>query len=475
MRILMVSSEAAPFAKTGGLADVLGALPEALARAGHDAAVVLPRYRSIPLDGMTRVWDRLQVWFHGAYHLVDIWSSERGGATFYFLDCPALFDREGIYGDRAGDFGDNHVRYAVLSLGALGVARHLFRPDILHSHDWQAGLVPLYVKNFYPGDPTFAGVKNVFTIHNLGYQGLMSRASLNDVGLDDRYWRGDLLEFYGTASLLKAGLVYADRITTVSPTYAREIQTPEHGFRMDGLLRARSHELTGILNGVDYGEWNPATDKLIAANYSPANMAGKRECKAALLREFGFDVEKTIDRPLVGVVSRFAEQKGLDMIAQVYHEFAARNMTFIALGSGDSTLEAMFRSLELHHREKCRAWIGFNNRIAHAITAGADLFLMPSRYEPCGLNQMYSLKYGTVPVVRATGGLEDTVEDGITGFKFSGVAGWDMLACLSRGLAAFEQKEYWAAMMAVGMSKDNSWDHAADEYAKLYGEMLAGR
>lgn len=460
----MTAAEAAPFAKTGGLGDVLGSLPRALTKLGHEVAVVIPRYRSISLANATKVWERLPVWFQTGYYPCDIWELSRNGVTFYFLDCPVLFDREGLYG-----FGDDHVRFAVLSLGTLGVARHLFRPDVIHCHDWHTALTPLYLKNFYPGDPTFAGIRTLFTIHNM-YDGRIAYDRLWSIGLDGRYWRSDLLEFNNSVSILKAGLVFADKLSAVSPGYAREIQTAEYGGGYEGIIRARAHDLTGIVNGVDYDEWNPEIDPHIAANYSPEDLSGKLECKAALLEEFGFDLKTALDRPLIGVVSRLADQKGFQLVRQSFHEFAALDMTFILLGSGEPGYETMFWHMEQYHREKVRAYIGYNNGLAHRIEAGADLFLMPSLYEPCGLNQIYSLKYGTLPIVRATGGLDDTIEAG-TGFKFWGFTGPEMLGAIRFGLDTFQDKPRWTTMMKTAMAKDFSWERSAREYSVLYGRL----
>ena len=462
MRVLMVASEATPLAKTGGLGDVVGTLPQALEKLGATVAVVLPRYRAIPLTNARLVCSGLRVWMHDGYHLCDVYALPHHSVTYYLLDCPGLYDRDAIYG-----YADDHVRFAVLSLGALGVARHLFRPDVLHCHDWHAALVPLYLKNFFPGDPTFAGVKTLLTIHNL-YDSRLQRGQLWDLGLDDRYFRPDQLELYGAVSVLKAGLVYADRISTVSPSYAREIQTPEFGHGLDGLLRARG--VTGIINGADYEEWNPETDRHLPAHYSASDLSGKRECKAALLAEFGFPVEKVIDRPLIGIVARLVEQKGFELVRETFHEFCALDMTCIVLGSGEYRYETMFWHMEQFHREKVRAYLGYSNPLAHRIEAGADLFLMPSRYEPCGLSQIYSLRYGTLPVVRATGGLNDTV-DGETGFKFWGYTGREMIAALEYALATYQNRERWLTMVTAAMSRDFSWPQQAAQYLTLYREL----
>jgi starch synthase len=469
-RILMVSSEAAPFAKTGGLADVLGALPPELNALGDSCAVVLPRYASIDVSGAETVYENLRVYLGGGHYECTVLRQDRRGTPYYFIDHAGLYGRDGIYGDRYGEFGDNHIRYAVLCGAALGVARYLSPTDIFHGHDWQAGLLPLFLKNFVAGDPAFYGAKSVFTIHNLGYQGDVPRDRLWEAGVEDRFYRPDLLEFHGRASLLKSGLVFADALTTVSPRYAQEIQTPEYGFGMDGFLRARAPYLTGILNGCDYHDWDPATDKHLPAHYSAEDLSGKLECKRALLAEFG--MENRLERPLVGIVSRLAHQKGFDLVGSVLDEMLGwRDVTLIVLGSGEASLENLFWHYAGKYRDRMLFWQGYNNGLAHRIEAGADMFLMPSRYEPCGLNQMYSLRYGTLPVVRAPGGLDDTV-DGETGFKFWRFESWDLAECLRHAVAAFADQPRWTAMQRNAMEKDYSWTKSAQSYSDLYRKLL---
>ena len=309
-------------------------------------------------------------------------------------------------------------------------------------------------------------------MHNLGYHGLFPAAALADIGIGVEAFRPDGLEFFGKVSYLKAGLNYADALNTVSPTYAREIQTPEYGFGLDGVLRARSGVLSGILNGVDYGEWNPETDRLIAANYSSADLSGKRICKQDLISEFGLP-EGALEAPLIGIVSRFTSQKGADLIAEAADDLVAEGFYMAALGAGEPQYEELFRAMAARHPQRIAVRFGYNNALAHKIEAGADLFLMPSRYEPCGLNQMYSLRYGTVPVVRATGGLDDTIEPG-TGFKFWEYSGSALLGALRTAREAFASPEGWRALMLTGMAKDFSWSQSAAEYARLYGR-LQGR
>ncbi|MDX2267133.1 MAG: glycogen synthase GlgA [Bryobacter sp.] len=470
-RILMVSSEAAPLAKSGGLADVLGALPPELNALGEECAVVLPRYPSILISPEELVYRNLRVYLGSGFYECDIYRKELRGTPYFLVEHLGLYGRDGLYGDRYGDFGDNHIRYGLLCGVAIGIARYLFPAQIFHAHDWQGGLLPLYLKNFVSGDPAFAGARSVFTIHNLGYQGLTPREKLWEAGVDDRFYRPDMLEFNGAASLLKSGIIFADAITTVSPNYAREIQTPEYGFGLDGLLRARSSALTGILNGCDYEEWNPETDPFLAANYSAKEPAGKAACKRALLEEFGLGHRE--DRPLVGIVSRLAYQKGFEIVGGVLDEMLAwRDVTFVVLGGGETSLEQMFWTYAARYPDRMIFWKGYNNALAHRIEAGADLFLMPSRYEPCGLNQMYSLRYGTLPVVRATGGLDDTV-DGETGFKFWRFEPWDLAECLRYALGVYADSDRWAKMQATAMGRDYSWARSARAYTRLYEELLA--
>jgi starch synthase len=470
-RVLMVSSEAAPFAKTGGLADVLGALPAELNALGDECAVVMPRYGSIDVRAEERVYSGLRVYLGGGYYDCDVFRKTFRGTPFFFIEHLGLYGRDGIYGDRYGEFGDNAVRYAVLCGAALGVARSLFPAQIFHAHDWQGGLLPLFIKNFVTGDPAFYGARTVFSIHNLGYQGLLPRHKLWDVGVEDRFYRSDLLEFHGAASLLKAGIVFADALTTVSPRYAQEIQTPEYGFGLDGLLRARRQVLTGILNGCDYDQWNPETDPYLAANYSAADLTGKAVCKQALLDEFGLG--RRTARPVLGIVSRLAHQKGFDLLGGVLDEFLGwRDVTLIALGSGERETENLFAGFAAKYPDRMIFWHGFNNALAHRIEAGSDFFLMPSRYEPCGLNQMYSLRYGTLPVVRATGGLDDTI-DGEVGFKFWRFDSWDLAECLRYALTVYENPPRMEHMRVAAMKRDYSWAKSARAYSQLYRDLLA--
>jgi starch synthase len=470
MNILMVASEAAPFAKTGGLADVLGALPRALAERGEQVAVVLPAYRENRYPTPTREAYR-NLWIPiGPGYRVDIQQTTEPGVTYYFVHCPPLYDRDGIYGTSAGDFPDNHLRFAVLSMAAIGVARHLFRPHVLHVHDWQAALAPLYLREHFRGDPNFLGVKTLLTIHNLGYQGLFPPEVLPQIALDRRLLNPDQMEFFGRVNFLKAGIESSNAVSTVSKGYAREIQTPEYGFGLDGFLR-RHGPVTGIVNGVDYNEWNPEHDPALARNYSIGDLSGKRACKQALLAEYGLPRDNP-DRPLLAIISRFAAQKGFDILADAASRLLREDLSLVVLGSGDLPYESMFRTLAETYPEKVGLRVGYDTGLSHRIEAGADMFLMPSRYEPCGLNQIYSLKYGTVPVVRATGGLDDTIDDG-TGFKFRDYSGDALLDTVRLALKAYRDPNRWVDRMRLGMEKDFSWSASAGEYVELYRRLVA--
>jgi starch synthase len=465
----MVSSEAAPLAQTGGLADVVGALPAALREMGDEVAVVVPRYGSIDLKNARRVYDGIVVYLGLARHDIAVYQAP-AEFPFYLIDCPPLFDRKGYYGESGIDYPDNHIRFAVFARAALAVARFLFRTEIFHCHDWQAGLVPALLRSSFSSDPTYLGVKTLFTIHNLGYQGLFPKSALAEAALDPDLYRPDGLEFFGQIAYIKGGIAFADALSTVSPTYAREIQTPEYGFGLDGALRARSEVLSGILNGVDYRQWNPQTDPHLPANYSAEDLSGKPVCKQRLLEEFGLPGE-AMDRPLIGIVSRLTRQKGADILAEVAAQIIGEDVYMVALGSGDPEYEAFFRDMAAAHPGRIALRLGFDNGLAHRIEAGSDLFLMPSRYEPCGLNQIYSLRYGTVPVVRATGGLDDTIDDG-TGFKFTDYSGEALLGAVRAAVEAFSDQEDWKKRMRRGMEKDFSWNASASRYSALYRRLL---
>lgn len=464
MKVLMVSSEAAPFAKTGGLGDVLGALPAALARLGDDVAVVLPKYDA-PVEGAHRLPHTLYLTVGGVTFPATLDEVVVEEVRYFLVDCPQLYQRGGIYGTGSGVFPDNHIRYMALTQAALSIARYIFRPDIFHAHDWQGGLLPALLKTSLAADPVFLHARSIFTIHNLGYQGNFGPGIMGELGLEPMLYQPTGLEFYGQVSFMKAGIVWSDAITTVSPTYAREIQTPEHGFGMDGVLRDHAAKLTGILNGVDYSVWNPEMDHHIPATYSSRDLSGKRLAKRSLLEEMGLPVDEA--RPLIGIVSRFAFQKGLDLVGDIAPWLMSQDISLAVLGSGDSGMEGMFLSLAALFPDRVAVRIGYNEALSHCVEAGSDMFLMPSRYEPCGLNQIYSLRYGTVPIVRATGGLADTVTPQ-TGFLFEDFSAHALQAAVADALTAFGDPASWRRRMVQGMLQDFSWDASAAAYRDLY-------
>lgn len=474
MNILLAASEVVPYAKTGGLADVAGALPKALTRLGHKVRIVMPRYNIEKIEAVrTQLPGELVVPFNFGERRVNVFADTSGEVPIYFIDAPEYFSREKLYGDP-----DDAERFAFFSRAILELAKALGEHfDIIHLNDWMTGLTAAYLKTVYAGDPAFDGTKMLFTVHNLAFHGLFKPDQLPAFGLPGWIYKSEGgLEFYGLASALKAGLVFSDAISTVSPRYAAEIQTPEFGERFDGLLRARQIDLYGILNGVDYDEWNPATDKYIAANYSPEKLAGKLECKRDLLR--AFNLPEDVDRPLIGCISRLSDQKGFDLILQIADRMLQRGATFILLGSGNEVYERAFQSLGEARRSQVAVYLGFSNELAHKIEAGADMFLMPSRFEPCGLNQMYSLKYGTVPIVRAAGGLADTIENFNrttmrgNGFKFEEYSAERLLEKIHEAIDVYADQNLWRALMLNGMRSDFSWDASASHYVELYQRLI---
>jgi starch synthase len=397
----------------------------------------------------------------------------RSGVNFYFIEYPPFFDREALYGSSAGDYPDNAERFALFCRAVLEASKIVGVPDIFHCHDWQAALVPVLLRTQYAEDPAFRDAAIVFTIHNMGYQGLFPPDTLPLLMLPWDLFTISKLEFFGNVNFLKGALVYSDFINTVSRRYSQEIQTTEFGFGLEGVLRGRSSTVTGILNGVDYDEWSPETDKFIVARYSSRDLTGKSICKEDLLA--AFDMTSADSRlPVIGIVSRFAAQKGFDLIAQVMERLAREEMIIVALGNGDKPYEDMFLRLAKQFPQKIAVKVAYDNAIAHKIEAGSDMFLMPSRYEPCGLNQIYSLKYGTVPIVRATGGLDDTIEHWDartgkgTGFKFTDYSGEVLLLTVKEALRAFRDQGSWQQLMRNGMNKDFSWNASAKEYVRVY-------
>jgi starch synthase len=484
MHIVFAASECVPFAKTGGLADVVGALPPELVKLGHQVTVYLPLYAGVrrQLAGeLTYSIRSITIpfqYYNRNAGIVD--GGKRGGVQYYFVDCPELFERPALYGTAAGDYPDNAERFALYCRAVLEASKQLGVPEVFHVHDWQAALIPVYLRTTYKFDPMLSRAAVVLTIHNAAYQGAFPPATTEQLLFPWEIFTLDKVEQYDNFNFLKGGIVYSDILTTVSRKYAEEMQTAEFGEGLDGVLRGRSQDLRGILNGVDYARWNPATDANLAAYYTPENLEGKRACRADLLRAFGLEqVEETT--PVIGIVSRFAQQKGFDLLEEIAGRLSELEVALVALGSGEPAYEKFFRDWAFWNKANVAVRIGYDDALAHKVEAGADLFLMPSLYEPCGLNQIYSLKYGTVPVVRATGGLDDTIEEWNaqqgtgTGFKFTGVSGGALLAAIERALTAFEDQAGWKRLMLNGMARNYSWEQPAREYAAVYEEAAQRR
>jgi starch synthase len=470
MEILFVASEVGPWSKTGGLGDVSAALPRALAARGHSVAVVTPRYGSI--DARKAGFVRKEGVVRVRGEATALWV-RKGKPTVWLVEHERLFGaRRGLYGEGGKDYPDNAERFGYLSRAALALPGATgMRPRIVHANDWQTGLVPFLLRREHAQDPSLAAARTVFTIHNLAYQGVFPKDVVPHLGLPWDAFRFEGMEFHDQLSFMKAGLVFADALTTVSPTYAREIRTPPGGHDLDAVLRQREADLHGILNGIDTEEWDPATDTHLPAHYSARALAGKARCKAALQREVGLPARA--DVPLVAIVSRLVEQKGVDLVVAAVPELLARDMQLVLLGSGDSRFEAALSRAAAERPDRMAVRLGFDEGLAHRIEAGADIFLMPSRFEPCGLNQMYSLRYGTVPVVRAVGGLEDTVEDYDgwnrgTGFKFRDYHPAALLLAVRRALEVHRDRRAWKGLMARGMAEDFSWGRSAAGYEAVY-------
>jgi len=473
--VLMIGSEAVPFAKTGGLADVLGALPPALGRLGWDVTVALPRYRGVSAGTLV---ERVPVSVGGYTREVGLYDAPMDdGARALLVECADLYDRESLYGSGGEEYPDNARRFGVLVRAALDyVARRGARPAVIHAHDWQAGLAPIYLNTLFASHPVLGGVPSIFTIHNIAYQGVFESDWLPRLDLGWTELGVDRMEFWGRISFLKGAINAATIVTTVSRRYAQEIQTEQFGSGLDGVLRRRGDRLVGIPNGIDTSVWDPGNDRFLPEPYSVERLDAKTTAKRALLARYGLPAdEEAVARPLVGMISRMVDQKGFDLIASIAGQLPGLDATFVVLGTGESRYQDLWQELAARHPSRVAAYIGFEESLAHLIEGGADIFLMPSRFEPSGLNQMYSLRYGTVPVVRAVGGLADTVDDYTpgnprsTGFVFREYTGEALLAALRRALDLFRDRPAWRALQTAGMRCDNSWDHSAGEYVRIYG------
>lgn len=485
LKIVMIAAEAVPFAKTGGLADVVGALPRFLRAQGHDVIVIMPKYQSIDYVrwGLNPYLSPMGVWMGDTQEWASAHMTLATGFPVYFIEAHKYFDRPGLYHDAAmNDYQDNPRRFGFLTRAALQLCQDIgFKPDIVHAHDWHTALAPAYLKVWHWNDPLLGGAASVLTIHNIGYQGVYPAAHLDYLGLQRGNFTPDRFEDHGAINFLKGGIAYADMVTTVSPTYANETRTPGLSFGLAPYLNNKGDRYVGILNGVDYTEWNPAVDRLLPARYTPDDLRGKAEDKAELQRRFGMTVDPNV--PVLGVVSRLVAQKGLGLLAQaldgILHSMAVQ---FVIVGAGDYDLENYYGTLPARYPGRAGSYIGYNNELAHLIEAGADFFLMPSIYEPCGLNQMYSLKYGTLPIVRATGGLNDTVEQydeatgAGTGFKFWDASPTAIYYTVGWAVSTYyDRRAHIAQMMQRAMTRDFSWERSMDGYLAAYEKAIRNK
>lgn len=476
MKVLFVASEAAPFVKTGGLGEVIGSLPAALRSMGVDARVIMPKYKAIPKefrDGI-KYLKHIYINLNWRNLYCGIEKYEQNGIPVYFIDNLHYFDRDYLYG-----YGDQEIeRYAFFCKAVLEAIGNIdFKPDIIHCHDWQTGMLPFLLKVQYNNED-YANIRTLFTVHNLKYQGLFPKRLLGDLlGVGDEYFTSDKLEFSGNVNSLKTGLVYSDIISTVSPSYALEIQHPHYGEGLDGLLRARNNQLYGVLNGVDYEAYNPKTDTMIFENYDADDLTpGKSVNKLKLQKMLGLSVNP--DVPILGIVSRLVPQKGWDLLACVLKEVLELDLQMIVHGSGDSSYEDMFKYAAYKNPDRVSFSIGYDDTLAHRIYAGADMFLMPSLFEPCGLGQLFALRYGTIPIVRETGGLKDTITsfseftDEGNGFSFTNFNAHDMLYTIKRALSFYSKPDTWSILVKKAMGCDYCWERSAEKYVEIYNKMI---
>ena len=476
MHVVFAASECAPWARTGGLGEVVGSLSRQMAGLGHQVTVYLPYYRQVREQVPDRTYAIQSVTIPFRYYsrfasILD--GGVHDGVQVYFVDCPEMFDRESLYAVPSGEYADNWERFGLFCRAVLEATKQLGVPDLFHVHDWQAALIPVYLKVLYANDPALRHCATVLTIHNAGYQGLYPPQTTERLLFPWDIFTMDRLEHFDRFNFLKGGIVYSDLLTTVSPRYAEEIQTAEFGEGLEGVLHKRAADLVGILNGIDYAQWNPAKDGNIAAHFSQEDLEGKAECRRDLLHAFGAGPVRDTTAVL-GMVTRLATQKGIDFLEKIAGDLLHEDVVLVGLGTGETYYENFFRSLAAHYPGRVMVKIAYDDMLAHKVEAGSDMFLMPSRYEPCGLNQFYSLKYGTPPVVRGTGGLEDTVEEWDaeaktgTGFKFHGYRPADFLAAIQRALTAWRDKDGWQHLMRNGMAQDYSWGRSAEQYEAVY-------
>ncbi len=479
----MVASECIPYAMTGGMGEVVGTLPASIRKLGADIRIVIPKYSFIKTrnNNIIPFLKTMSVWMGTKQEWCSVYKTTTDkGVEVYFIEFNMYYDRYGIYHDAEfNDYNDNPKRFAFLSRAALQLCKEIgFIPDIVHANDWQTALLPAYLKIWHNKDPVLGGAISVLTIHNLAYQGRYSKEYYDYLGMGETNFTPDKFECFGAINLLKGGIFYADMINTVSPGYARETLTPEGGFGLDPFLRNKGNNYTGILNGVDYEQWNPETDNLIPVNYNISNIEGKAVCKKMLQERFNLKPDPGI--PVIGIASRFTWQKGLELLSAVIEKILKTlNVQFVIVGSGDKNMERFFGNLPGFYPGKTGSFIGYNNELVHLLEAGSDFFLMPSVYEPCGLNQIYSMKYGTIPIVRATGGLDDTVDNynpetgSGTGFKFSELSPEALYQVVTRAMEIYcTDKIHIGNLIRNGMQKHYSWDDSAKQYMDLYNKAL---
>ena len=478
LKILLVSAEVYPFAKTGGLADVSGALPPALKKLGHDIRVIMPQYPCTANAGRKLQPLKVDLKIPGHGQKGTLFKSElTGKVPIYLVQHNGYFNRKHLYGEPGSDYPDSVERFSFFSRAVLEATKLLdFKPDIIHCNDWHTGLIPVYLKSLYNKDPWFTQTKTLFSIHNLGYQGNFPHSRLKATGLDDSFYHPEGIEFYGQISFLKGGLMFADTLTTVSPAYSEEIQSSEMGCGMEGVLQKRSDRLYGILNGIDETIWNPETDPLIPFNYGPKTLSLKKQCRESLIKKFSLKLDKKT--PILCMITRLSEQKGIDLIVEAKNELDKKDISLLILGTGSPKYESFFKNWHREKPDRIATALKFDESLGHLILAGSDMLLMPSLYEPCGLTQMYALKYGTVPIVRSIGGLKNSVQTFNmktgkgTGFKFRNPQARFFLKSLQKALSCFNQSKTWNQLMLNGMTKDNSWKSAAKKYSRLYHKSL---
>jgi starch synthase len=488
--IVIIAGEMVPFCKTGGLADVVGALPHEIAKLGPKVTAIIPYYRKVAEWAEKNHKDLKIVVDHLPFFLPGYTGSacvreliDESGVRVLFVDYPSSFDREELYTESGQDYPDNLMRFSILSKAALEACKALdIKPDILNAHDWQAAISVVYLRTHYKDDPFFRDTKSVLTIHNLGYQGRFPGNQFPALDLPWDYFNPDALEYFGQVNVLKCGIIFADQVTTVSPTYALEIQTPEQGAGLDGLLQASASKLSGILNGVEYSDWDPRNDSFIAKKFWIDSLEGKKACKTALRKEFKLPETKGL---LFGMVGRLAEQKGLELVTEAIPDIVKMGCQLVLLGTGDPRYHEVLEQAALKYPENIAVKIGFSNALAHQIEAGADMFLMPSRYEPCGLNQMYSLRYGTIPVVTSTGGLKDTVDNvtaarlekgKATGYVIKDFTTASLVKALKSAVKLHkEEPEKWHKLVVTAMQKDFSWPKQAKKYVELFGNLIESK